>query len=255
MTSTIPHPRGALSRPAKRAKDVVGRRLLVGAVAVTLLGVLALAALVATLLARDAVQTDAILSLARSSTALSEQVTQLGGVPVVTPEQIQAPVSVAVPGATGATGQTGAAGATGATGPAPPCLAEPSMCRGDTGPMGEPGPAPPCLAEATQCRGPAGDTGPTGPAPACVSESGQCRGTDGRGVATAGPVRNADGTCVYRTTYTDGVTEDRPTREENCPAPEPPPADNPPAGQPSGPLGLVGIAAAISSMVKTPDYR
>jgi hypothetical protein len=41
-------------------------------------------------------------------------------------------------------------------------------------------------------------------------------GAPGRGVLTAGPVRDGT-TCVFRTTYTDGTTQDFPTSDANCP--------------------------------------
>lgn len=70
---------------------------------------------------------------------------------------------------------------------------------GDEGPRGEPG--EPCPATNEACRGPAGSDGEDAPR-----------------ITGAGPARNAEGTCVFRTTLEDGTTFDAPTREENCPA-------------------------------------
>lgn len=117
QTSTIPAQRG-LSRPARRAKDVVGQRLLIVAVLVTLLGVVSLG----WLLYR---QDGAIRSLAASGTALSDQVRSLGGEPVVTDEQIAGPAGTAgLPGAPGMAGEDGANGEAGEPG-APGAAGEP----------------------------------------------------------------------------------------------------------------------------------
>lgn len=236
MTSTIPTPRGAMSRPAKRAKDIVGQRLLVGAVAVTLLGVLALSYGLVSLLGRDATQTDAIRSLVESSMQLREQVQRLGAVPVVTPEEIEAPARAApaLDGTDGTDGADGIDGVDGVDGQDAPCLASPAGCMGADGADGTDG--------RDGIDGIDGEDGRDG-------IDGR-DGADGRGVATAGPTRDATGTCVFRTTYTDGATEDRPTRDENCPPPPEP--SEPPSG---GDMGLVGIAMAISSLLKVPEIR
>ncbi len=226
MTSTIPTQRGAMSRPAKRAKDVVGQRLLVGAVAVTLLGVLALSYGLVSLLGRDTVQTEAIRSLADSSTQLREQVQQLGAVPVVTPEEIEAPARAApaLDGSDGKDGRNGIDGRDGVDGKDAPCLASPEGCMGSDGTDGTDG------QDGTD--GKDGSDGIDGK-----------DGDPGRGVASAGPTRDGAGTCVFRTTYTDGASEDRPTREENCPAPAEPT---------SGSVALIGLGVALSSLVKVP---
>jgi len=65
------------------------------------------------------------------------------------------------------------------------------------------------------------------------------KGDAGRGVVSSGPARAGE-TCVFRTIYSDGTTEDFPTREENCPAlpPAPEPTDEaPPPTTDSGILG------------------
>jgi hypothetical protein len=74
---------------------------------------------------------------------------------------------------------------------------------GGEGPRGEPG--APCLPSNEACRGPAGTDGQDG--------------EDAPRITGAGPARNAEGVCVFRTTLEDGTTFDAPTREENCPEP------------------------------------
>lgn len=212
QTSQIPRQRG-LPRPAVRARDRFGHRLLIALVVVTLIGVLALAGGFFVQLQRGdsqdqqiSSQGEAIRSLAASATALSDQVRALGEAPVVTPQQIAAPASVAgTPGVPGATGATGAAGMT------PPCYFEPTQCRGADGAPGKDG-----------TPGQDGAPGKDG-APGQDGAPGK-DGAPGRGVAMAGPVRDDNGTCVFRTVYTDGTSTDAPTRDENCPATSPAPA-------------------------------
>lgn len=119
-----------------------------------------------------------------------------------------------IPGADGAPGAPGAAGQPGAPGP--------------------PGMTPPCYFTASQCRGADGAPGKDGTpgqdgAPGKDGAPGQDGapgkdGAPGRGVAMSGPVRDDNGTCVFRTVYTDGTSTDAPTRDENCPATSPAPA-------------------------------
>lgn len=123
----VPRQRGSrrMPRSAARARDGVGHRLLVVVMLLTLLGVAGLAFGFFVQLQRGNAQSDAIRSLASSSTALSDQVRALGAVPVVTPEQIAGPAGEAGPagpagpqGPAGAPGAAGAAGASGAPGAA-----------------------------------------------------------------------------------------------------------------------------------------
>lgn len=79
------------------------------------------------------------------------------------------------------------------------------------GPKGDKG--DPCLPTDAACVGPQGVqgvqgvAGPVGPA-----------GPAGRGIVTGpAPVRGQDGSCVWRTTYTDGTTEDHPASPLACP--------------------------------------
>lgn len=207
-TSQIPRQRG-LTRPALRARDGFGHRLLIALVVVTLIGVLALAGVLVVLLQRGgtqdqriAEQGSAIRSLTASATDLSDQIRSLGAVPVVTPAEISGPA-----------GQAGQMGATGATGPAGAGGAD-STVPGPVGPTGPAGPA-----------GPAGQDGAAGAdgAPGQPGADG-ATGEAGRGVAMSGPIRDDQGTCVFRTVYSDGTSSDAPTRDENCPKPNPAPA-------------------------------
>lgn len=69
--------------------------------------------------------------LKKSVTALAEQVTGLGGTPVVQPPGI--------PGPTGPSGRDGANGRDGRDGVTPVCMSEPPQCRGADGEPGEAG--------------------------------------------------------------------------------------------------------------------
>lgn len=134
-TSQIPRQR-ALPRPARRARDVTGHRVLVALMLATLAGVLALAWGFVTVSQRAGVQDQAIRSLATSATDLSEQVRSLGAVPVVTPAEIAGPA--------GAAGPRGPAGADGADStvpgpPGPPGLAGPAGAGGPAGAAGQDG--------------------------------------------------------------------------------------------------------------------
>lgn len=81
---------------------------------------------------------------------------------------------------------------------------------GDDGAQGEPG--EPCSPEIEACRGPAGEDAPR--------------------IVNAGPVRNDELVCVFRTTLEDGTIFDSPTRDENClPLPDPPAEDEVPEGE------------------------
>jgi hypothetical protein len=86
---------------------------------------------------------------------------------------------------------------------------------GDTGETGADGRTPPCLDEPTQCRGPQGDQGP-----------------QGWGLAEQRFVRLADDTCVSRATYNNPATgqvrvDDSPAGDNACPAAAGPTPDPP----------------------------
>lgn len=217
-TSQIPEQRGGprpLARPAWRARDDRGHRLLIGLVIVSLVGLALLVFAFFSVQRRSDEQGDAIRSLASSATALSDQVRSLGEAPVVSPQQIAAPAAVAsTPGAPGAPGSAGAPGVQGLPGgdgaPGAP---------GAVGPAGPPGPeGQPGADGAAGADGAPGQPGADG-AP----------GPQGRSVVSSGPVRDDGGVCVFRTTYSDGPSSDAPTRDENCPAAAPAAAPAPAA--------------------------
>jgi len=91
----------------------------------------------------------------RAVSQLAQQVKQLGGTPVVKPQQLSGPVGPQ--GATGPTGPEGPRGMPGSVGPmGAPGATGPKGATGPAGTPGQTGPAGPA--------GPAGPTGPTGPA-------------------------------------------------------------------------------------------
>lgn len=76
------------------------------------------------------------------------------------------------------------------------------------------------------CVGPKGEDsvvpGPSGPPPTCEDEPGEScvgeEGDPGRSVSNAAPIRMEDGTCVFRTTYSDGTNSDSPPIDPiSCP--------------------------------------
>lgn len=86
---------------------------------------------------------------------------------------------------------------------------------GETGETGADGKTPPCLDEPTQCRGPQGDQGP-----------------QGWGLDSQRFVRLADDTCVSRATYNNPATgqirvDDSPAGDNACPATAPTPTPTP----------------------------
>lgn len=107
-------------------------------------------------------------------------------------------VPPALPGEAGPAGPAGVPGPQGVQG-APGATGSPGV-PGEPGPRGEPGVA--------------GQPGADG-APGATGQQGQS-GPAGRGVLTAGPVRDGTGVCVFRTTYTDDTTQDFPTDPSNC---------------------------------------
>jgi hypothetical protein len=145
----------ALERGAHNAKDTSGHRLMWGLLAVVLAGLLLLAVAVLGGKSRES-------ELQRSVTALAEQVTQLGGTPVVNPPGIPGPE-----GPAGAAGRDGTDGRDGVDGTTAPCATEPAQCRGEpgrpgadgTGVQGEPGVAG---QDATGVPGPQGVPGTPG---------------------------------------------------------------------------------------------
>lgn len=111
----------ALERGAHKAKDTSGHRLMWGLLAVVMAGLLAVTVAVLGGKSREE-------ELQRSVVALAEQVTQLGGTPVVQPPGIPGPE-----GPQGQAGEDGADGRDGVDGTTPPCATEPAQCRGEPG--------------------------------------------------------------------------------------------------------------------------
>lgn len=135
-----------LPRPAVRAKDGRGHRWIIIAVVVTVLAVGALFA--AFLAGRSTVQQQAatIGDLSTQSTrvysdakALEQQLVESGQTPVVSPSPIVVRGVDGPPGADGLPGRDGLNGRDGVDGISPPCLAEPTQCRGADGAPGAPG--------------------------------------------------------------------------------------------------------------------
>jgi hypothetical protein len=118
---------------------------------------------------------------------------------------VQPPAPPGEQGPAGPAGPTGLRGSQGDPGPGGPA--------GPAGPPGEQGPAGPAGTPGSPGQqGPAGPQGEAGPA----GKSGE-PGAAGRGIVSGGPTRDAGGVCVFRTTYTDGTTQDFPTNDVNCP--------------------------------------
>jgi len=165
-------PRSKLSYPAVKARDWYGRRLLIAAVIVTVLGVgllggvfLASVSTVSDQAATIGQKDQTITSVAAQGNravsdagVLATQVSKLGGTPAVSAPQ---PIVVqGAPGVPGRDGANGAAGLNGTNGASPPCLATATQCQGAAGTPGQQGAAGP--AGPAGAPGASGATGPAG---------------------------------------------------------------------------------------------
>ncbi len=187
-------PRSKLSYPAVKARDRYGRRLLIAAVIVTVLGVgllggvwLASAGQVSDQAATIGQKDQTITSVAAQGNravsdagVLATQVSRLGGTPEVTAPQ---PIVIqGVPGVPGRDGTNGAAGLNGTNGASPPCLATATQCQGSAGTPGQ--------------QGAAGAAGPAGPA-----------GAPGASGAAGPAGANGSPATSYTNNFSDGSTQ------------------------------------------------
>jgi len=113
------------------SRDGFGRRVIVASILVVFAGVVVLAYTMLRGFERiDSLQGQAD-DHARTAQMLAEQVTRLGGTPVVQPPTVAGPT-----GPAGPAGRDGTNGRDGQNGTTPPCVSEPPQCRGADG---EPG--------------------------------------------------------------------------------------------------------------------
>lgn len=181
-------PRSNLSYPAVKARDWKGRRLLIAAVAVTVLGVgllggvwLASTSTVSDQAATIGQKDQTITSVAAQGNravsdagVLATQVSKLGGTPAVS-----APQPIVIQGAPGV---PGVAGRDGVNGVSPPCLATATKCQGSAGTPGQ--------------QGAAGAPGPAGPA-----------GAPGASGAAGPAGANGSPATSYTNNFSDGSTQ------------------------------------------------
>lgn len=192
----------ALERGADGAKDRGGHRLMWLLLGVVLVGLAVLGVAVLSFM-------DQKNELQRSVTALAEQVTSLGGTPVVQPPGI--------PGPTGAAGTDGRDGRDGTDGTTAPCATEPAQCRGEPGRTGPPGDT-----------GEVGETGPPGQdatgvpgQPGVPGQTGQKGDTGQQGPPVASWTwTDADGR-QQSCTRDVGSPDSAPTYTCTAPSPEP----------------------------------
>ncbi|GAA2681880.1 hypothetical protein GCM10010428_49790 [Actinosynnema pretiosum subsp. pretiosum] len=157
----------AVRQAADQARDDAGHRGIRLALAALLVGLAVLAGAVwsgwrSIDALRDRADANAVVAQ-----QLAEQIRADGGTPVVQPPhpaEQGAPGPAGEPGAAGEPGPQGPAGRDGRDGAIPPCLTEPTQCRGPTGQPGADGVAGPAGEPGTDgTPGPAGEPGPPGP--------------------------------------------------------------------------------------------
>lgn len=172
---------GMVDRAAHGAEDRRGHHLIWGFIALAVFG---LAVLTVAFFSYRAASTDEIRSLgdraddnAAVANRLADQVEQLGGTPVVEPPAQGEPGAKGDQGDQGSTGERGPKGDKGDPGGRGPAGTNGSNgTNGTSGTNGQDGVTPPCMAEPTQCRGADGEDGTDGqdgaqgpPGPTCPS--------------------------------------------------------------------------------------